>query len=62
MVLLLLIIMLLFMFRVCHGFLSDYCSLLDLPDGSLVCNVLLRFCHFSVWCPGSGVLFDCIDS
>ena len=20
------------------------------------------FCHFSMWCPGSGVVLDCIDS
>ena len=20
------------------------------------------FCHFFKWCPGSGVVFDCIDS
>ena len=20
------------------------------------------FCHFPMWCPGSGVLLDCIDS
>ena len=20
------------------------------------------FCHFPVWCPGSGVVIDCIDS
>ena len=22
----------------------------------------LCFCHFPMWCPGSGVVFDCIDS
>ena len=27
----------------------------------LVCGVLLCFCHFPVWCPGSGVVIDCID-
>ena len=31
------------------------------PLGSLVCYVLLRFWHFPMWCPGSNVLFDCID-
>ena len=31
------------------------------PLGSLVCDVFLCFCHFHVWCPGSGVVFDCID-
>ena len=30
--------------------------------GFLVCNVLLCFCHFPVWCPGSDVVLDCIDS
>ena len=31
------------------------------PLGSLVCYVLLCFCHFLIWCPGSGGLLDCID-
>ena len=22
----------------------------------------LCYCHFPIWCPGSGVLLDCIDS
>ena len=30
--------------------------------GSLVCEVLLRFCQFPMWYPGSGVVNDCIDS
>ena len=34
----------------------------DLPLGSLVCEVLLCFCQFSMWYPGSGVVFHCIDS
>ena len=29
---------------------------------ALVCNVLLYFCHFPMWYPGSGVVLDCIDS
>ena len=29
---------------------------------ALVCDVLLSFCHFSFWYPGSGVALDCIDS
>ena len=33
-----------------------------LPLGSLVCYVLLYFCHFAMWFPGSGVALDCIDS
>ena len=32
------------------------------PLGSLVCDVFLRFCHFPMWCPGSGEVIDCIDS
>ena len=32
-----------------------------LPVGSLVCDVFLCFCHFPMWCPGSGVVLDCID-
>ena len=32
------------------------------PIGSLVCEVLLCFCQFPMWYPGSGVLLDCIDS
>ena len=31
------------------------------PLGSLVCDYLLCFCHFPLWCPGSGVVLDCID-
>ena len=30
--------------------------------GSPVCDVFLCFCHFPMWCPGSGVLFECINS
>ena len=26
-----------------------------------VCDVFLCFCHFLMWCPGSGVVLDCID-
>ena len=32
------------------------------PLGSLVCDVFLCFCHFTLWCPGSGVVLDYIDS
>ena len=32
------------------------------PLGSLVCGVYLCFCHFPMWCPGLGVILDCIDS
>ena len=34
----------------------------DWPHSSLVCEVLLCFCQFLMWCPGSGVVLDCIDS
>ena len=27
-----------------------------------VCDVFLCFCDFPIWCPGSGVVFICIDS
>ena len=27
-----------------------------------VCDASLYFCHFLIWCLGSGVVFDCIDS
>ena len=43
------------------------------PLGSLVCDVIVTFSnttpdpghnigHFSIWCPGSGVVYDCMDS
>ena len=48
------------MFRVCHAvFLlqpSDHLLGKDWPLGSLVCDVFLCFCHFPMWCPGSGVV------
>ena len=57
-----------FVFRVCLCLtvLSVPCSLLvTCPLGSVVCNVFpgvsLVFCQFPVWCPGSGVVLDCID-
>ena len=33
-----------------------------LTFGSFVCNVFLCLCHVPIWCPGSGVVFDFIDS
>ena len=33
-----------------------------LTSGLLVCEVFLCFCHFTMWCPGSGVVLDCINS
>ena len=47
-----------FIMRSCL-FLAALC----LPDPlSLVCDNLLCFCHFPIWCLGSGVVLDCIDS
>ena len=34
----------------------------DWPLGSLVYEVLLCFCQFPMWYPGSGVVLDCFDS
>ena len=28
----------------------------------MYCDILLYFCHFLIWCPVSGVVFDCMDS
>ena len=33
----------------------------DWPLGSLVFDVFLCFCHFPIWCPGLGVILDCVD-
>ena len=30
------------------------------PLISFVCNVFLWFCHVPMWCPGPGVVLDCI--
>ena len=32
------------------------------PLGSLVCDFFLCCCHSPMWCPGSGLVLDCIDS
>ena len=37
-------------------------DLLGNPLGSLVCEVFLCFSNFPIWCPGAGVVLDCIDS
>ena len=53
----------------CVLFMSFVCSCL--PCGrllgradllALVYDVLLCFCHFPMWYPGSGMVLDCIDS
>ena len=32
------------------------------PLGSLICCLFLCFCHLHMWCPRSGLVFDCINS
>ena len=58
-------------FAVCVSYLSVmlYCLYLTAlwssvgeALGSLVCGSFLCFCPFPIWCPVSGVVFDCIDS
>ena len=51
----------------CHTDMSVSCSRVatcwERADlGSLVCDVFLRFSHFPIWRPVSGVVVDCIDS
>ena len=29
---------------------------------ALLCNDFLVFCYFPIWCIGSGMVLDCIDS
>ena len=60
---------LLFVFRVCHAVLSVHCSLAlwspvekGLTSWLSCMWCFLVFCHFPMWCPGSGVVLDCIDS
>ena len=58
---------LLFMSCVCHAFASVHCGHVATcweRAGllALVCDVYMRFCHVSMWYPGSGVALDCIDS
>ena len=52
---------------VCHAFLSVHCSLVvncwkraDLL--ALLYVMFIVFSTLSLWCPGSGVVLDCIDS
>ena len=54
------------MFRVCHVFLSVHCSLVftcweraDLL--ALLCVICFIVYLLQFWCPGSGVVLDCID-
>ena len=55
--------------RVQRGGVKALCRLRVCADSSqaslnanAICDVFLCFCHFPMWCPGSGVVFDCIDS
>ena len=41
-------------FRVCHCSLQPFWSLGGKVLGSLVSDVFLCVCHFSIWCSGSG--------
>ena len=52
---------------VCHAFASVHCCLVvtcwERADIlALVCDVLLRLCHFPMVYSWSGVVLDCIDS
>ena len=48
--------------------MSVYCSLVvtcwERADLLILSNVTFScfFCHFPIWCPGSGVVLDCIVS
>ena len=58
---------LVFMFRVFHVFLSVDCSLVVTCWEGLTSWVscmwcFIVFCHYPVWCLGSGAVLDCIDS
>ena len=51
------------MFCVCPAVLPEARGHLlgkGLPHGSLVCDVFLCFCHFLIWCPGSGVVLQIV--
>ena len=60
----------LFVFYACHAALSVPCSLVVtcwekaylLALLYVMFSCFLVFCHFPICCPGSGVVFDCIDS
>ena len=44
-------------FRVCHAFLSAYCSLVVIYwERANILALLFVFCHFPMWCPGAGVV------
>ena len=41
---------------------SVYSRLVVNVRKELTCDVFVYFCHFPIWCPGSGMLNNCIDS
>ena len=55
----------LFVFHVCHAVLSVPCSLVvtcwEKADLLALLYVMVFF-SLPIWCPGSGVVFDCINS
>ena len=59
---------LLFILRVCNPFLSVHCSLVVTcweRDNLLTLLYVIFSCvlfYFPMWCSGSGVVLDCIDS
>ena len=58
----------LLMFCVCHAFTSVQCCpvVSGRERADLLALVfflcLLFICYFPIWCPGTGVVVDCIDS
>ena len=53
----------LFMFCVSHAFGCLVVTCWERANPlALVCDVLLCFCHFPMWYPGSGLVLDGIDS
>ena len=53
----------LLVFHACHAVLSVPCSLMATWSlGPLLCDIFLEFLLLSIWCPGLGVVFDCIFS
>ena len=62
-VVLLLWTILLFIFRVCLVFLSVHCNLVvTCWERTDLLALLFVMFYRVMWCPGSGVVLDCIDS
>ena len=50
-----------FMSCICHAFVSVHgCLVVTCWERADL--LLIVFCHFPMWYPGSGVVLDCIDS